>query len=63
MVDLILHSVFGEIAILLSLAAAIGFAGLMATAHDRKLHCGRIAGRTVGFRRLVRIQRCIDRIN
>ena len=29
MVDLILHSVFGEIAILLSLAAAIGFAGLM----------------------------------
>ena len=29
MVDLILHSVFGEIAILMSLAAAIGFAGLM----------------------------------
>ena len=29
MVDLILHSVFGEIAILLTLAAAIGFAGLM----------------------------------
>jgi len=29
MVDLILHSVFGEVAILLALAAAIGFAGLM----------------------------------
>src|SRR6056297_165959 len=29
MVDLILHSVFGEVAILLAMAAAIGFAGLM----------------------------------
>src|SRR6056297_2342160 len=29
MLDLILHSVFGEVAILLAMAAAIGFAGLM----------------------------------